>query len=123
MKFAAAIAAISAAANAVGAVTVAERRDSWTKFKSSDIESWALRAWGPQESLNTDAHLILLDHTIDGKDQITRQKRLGKKVLCYISAGMGLGKSKQSGGGMAGAFCGAVVQRKTSSSPPCRELC
>ena len=82
-----AIAAAAIAAAPEIAHAAPERRGGWPTFPHNKIESWINNAWGPQESLSTPADLVLLDHTIVSADQIKRQKRDGKKVVCYISAG------------------------------------
>ena len=79
------VATVAAAATMVDAAPHA--RAAWPSFKSSEIKSWVLNAWGPQEPLSTPGDLVLLDANLRSAAEIKQQKAQGKKVVCYISAG------------------------------------
>lgn len=85
MKFANALLVAAAATGMVDAAPHA--RAAWPSIKASEINSWVLNAWGPQEPLSTKGDLIILDASIQSAATIKKQKAQGKKVVCYISAG------------------------------------
>lgn len=85
MRFVNLLVAAAAAVTMVDAAPHA--RAAWPSIKASEIKSWVLNSWGPQESLSTKGDLIILDANLQSAATIKKQKAQGKKVICYISAG------------------------------------
>lgn len=85
MKFTSVLFAAAASVAMVGAAP--HERAAHASFKASEIESWVLNAWGPQEPLSTKGDVIILDANLHSASTIKEQKQSGKKVVCYMSAG------------------------------------
>lgn len=61
-------------------------RSTWPNMPASEIHSFSLEAWGPQETGgNGDA--VFVDGNLASSSYISELKSKGKRVVCYISAG------------------------------------